>query len=137
MWVDFGGDERYEDDELPTSFGGATNNQMELQAAVEVLKRVIAGRVPADMGDFRRVVIHSDSRYVTENVGSAIYSWPGQKWMTRTGSPVLNAAQWKELVRLMQRLDKERGIWVRFEWVKGKSDSHTKRVDKLAMNQAG
>lgn len=54
--------------------------------------------------------------------------------MTRTGTPVLNAELWKELVRQIKKVLPR---WVEITWIKGHSkNKHNKAVDKLAKKSA-
>ena len=130
--VDADGHERVCDYPLP-GYAGATNNQMELQACIEALKALVARRVPLDPTEYKKVVVRTDSMYVTDNIYSARYVWPSTRWMTRDGNPVLNARQWKELVRVARSAHRR----VEFEWVKGhKRDPHNRAADKLAKQSA-
>ena len=76
---------------------GATNNEMELNAVIIALKNA-----PPyfQRRKFNRVIIYSDSQYVVDNAGIALFVWPRTKWMKKTGAPVLNAKLWKELNNL-------------------------------------
>jgi ribonuclease HI len=114
-------------------FAGATNNQMELQAAIEALHALARRRVPLVPADYRRVVFWTDSLYLADNFDNARFRWPRTRWMTRDGNPVSNTELWKELVRLAGRV----GPPVDFRWVKGHKDSYfNKRADKLAKASA-
>lgn len=131
--IDDSGEEVIED--LPIIFGyqGATNNQMELQSPIialgEVLKR--------DLSKFSRIIIRTDSSYIVSNYKNAIFQWPRLKWLNRDGKPILNAKQWQELSKLINKIYQHSHKQVEFEWVKGHSkDSHNKAVDKLAKNSA-
>ncbi len=113
----------------PFGYRGASNNQMELQAAILALKEV-----PTIEYSYRvsRIVIFSDSRYVTENYLRAI-KWSQSKWLKSGGAPVANALQWKELLKII----KELRMRVSFEWVKGHAkNENNKKVDKLAKQSA-
>jgi hypothetical protein len=60
-------------------------------------------------------------------------SWQRSNWHTRDGTPVQNAEQWQELLRLERRLGKPLEV----RKVKGHSKNpHNKAVDKLARNSA-
>lgn len=117
-------------DSRHAGYEGATNNQMELQACIEALEEA------RDLGlatSVSKIVVHTDSQYVAENVRHAIFTWPKQRWTTRAGAPVLNADLWKRLVREI----KNAGHRVEFEWVQGHSkDPHNRAVDKLAKGSA-
>jgi ribonuclease HI len=117
-------------DSRHAGYEGATNNQMELQACIEALEEA------HDLGlatSVSKIVVHTDSQYVAENVKQAIFTWPTQRWTTRAGTPVLNADLWKRLVRAI----KNAGRRVEFEWVQGHSkDLHNRAVDKMAKGSA-
>jgi len=128
-----GNEEAYEP---PTSgYMGATNNQMELQACVEALRLATAQNPRFDSRRYRKIVIFSDSLYVADNYTTALFTWSKNGWTKRDGAPVDNAAQWKELVRLIGKADR-RGKRVEIRWVKGKKSPRTKAVDKLAKKAA-
>jgi len=136
VWVGEAGIEQKYDDVPSVAFRGATNNQMELLAPISGLKLVMGRSSPVHLDSFHKVVIHTDSRYLSENIDNAKFAWRKSGWRTRDGSPVLNQPQWKELIRLIERLYRERRIRVDVRWVRGKSDEHTKAVDKLAKRSA-
>lgn len=122
--------------EPPTSgFMGATNNQMELQACVEALRSATAQSPHFDPRRYRKIIIFSDSLYVADNYATALFTWSKNGWAKRNGAPVENAAQWKDLVRLVLKADR-RGKRVEIRWVKGKKSPRTKAVDKLAKQAA-
>lgn len=99
-----------------------TNNQMELQAVIEGLRRLK-----------RSTSVHvvTDSSYVQRGMTEWIDNWKRQGWRRKTGHgsrPVKNIDQWKELDELV------RGHEVTFELVKG-HDGHpeNERCDELAV----
>jgi ribonuclease HI len=123
--VDQLGNEAVEEDVLP-GYKGATNNEMELLACIKALQRE---EDCEQLRSLQRVVIFTDSLYVKDNVPRALFQWSKQKWLTRQGRPIENAALWKDLIRIIKKIPKR----VDFEWVKGHSkDAHNKAVDKLA-----
>ena len=111
-------------------YKGATNNQMELSACLIALKEA---QKLEEVRLIQRIVIHTDSQYVVENYKRAMFQWSVSKWLKSTGSPVMNADIWKDIVRELRKTGKR----VDFEWVKGHSkNEHNKAVDKLAKNSA-
>jgi ribonuclease HI len=117
-------------DSRHAGYQGATNNQMELQACIEALEEASDRGLASSIG---KIVVHTDSQYVVGNVNQAKFTWPKQRWMTRSGTPVLNADLWKRLVRAI----KNAGRRVEFEWVQGHSkDLHNRAVDKMAKGSA-
>lgn len=124
--------EEVEDISLP-GFAGATNNEMELHACIEGIKQAM--RHPA-FNSFGRIVIHTDSQYVSDNYKKAIYEWPKLKWCNRYGRPVANVELWKRLTRILKALHTNRKQF-EFRWVEGHSkDKHNKAADRLAKESA-
>ena len=131
--VDDSGEEVIEDFAMLSGYEGATNNQMELQSPIIALNEV----VKRDLSKFSKIIIRTDSNYVVSNYKNAIFQWPRQKWLNKDGKPILNAKQWQELVKLINKIYQHSHKRVEFEWVKGHSkDSHNKAVDKLAKSSA-
>ena len=126
--VDNDGEERTDPYPLP-GFLGATNQQMELCAAIEALKALVTRRAPVSAGDYRRIVIWTDSTYLVNGYDSARFAWQRSGWMTKDGNPVANTPLWQDLVKLAART----GRPVEVRWVKGhKRSVHNKAADKLA-----
>ncbi len=114
----------------PYGYSGATNNEMELQACILSLREVVK---LDDLEGAKGVVVCTDSQYVVSNYKNAMFSWVNQKWMRSNGEPVLNAQQWKELLRLMKRIGDRFRIYVSFEKVEAHSGvEDNEAVDKLA-----
>jgi ribonuclease HI len=116
---------------------GATNNQMELLAVITALRKMQSPRFRTDLLDAAtRVDVYTDSQYVVDNIGSAMFEWPHTRWMTRAGHPVANAELWKDLVRELSKVKKMK--LVEIKWGKGHSrdNPHNKLVDKLAKASA-
>jgi ribonuclease HI len=127
--ADHSGNEIVEEFSLP-GYKGATNNQMELQAAILALREATQRNLAAGM---TRIVVHTDSMYICENYKRAMFEWPRTGWSKRGGAPVLNAQLWKDLVKAM----KASGRMVEFKWLKGhRRDPYNKAVDKLAKRSA-
>ena len=126
------GDEVTED-LSPPGYQGATNQEMELLACAKSLQEALELDLPASV---RRLVIRTDSSYLQDNYKRAIFEWPKQKWLTRSGAPVENAEDWKELVRWYKKAC-ERFDVVRIDWVKGHSGNpHNKAAHRLAVQSA-
>ncbi len=95
-----------------------TNNRMELTAAIEAL-RALRGR--------RRVVIHTDSKYVMDGITSWLDNWKKRDWKTAAKKPVKNRDLWQALDEVSQKHDIE---WV---WVKGHDgNAGNEEADMLA-----
>ncbi|GIX48000.1 MAG: hypothetical protein KatS3mg131_2211 [Candidatus Tectimicrobiota bacterium] len=102
-------------------WGGAaaatTNNRMELQAAIEALRRL--GEVP-------QAVIYTDSRYLLDGLTRWLPQWQRRGWKTKVGTPVKNRELWQALAQLNRP---------GFSWryVPGhRGDAHNARVDAIA-----
>lgn len=124
------GKEVCEDDFL-LGYRGATNNQMELLACIKGIQAAI--RHPR-VAVLKRICLFTDSQYVATNVDNAKFAWPTQHWRTKTGTPVLNARLWKDLVKEIKRA----ACRVDIRWAKGHSrtNPHNRAVDKLAKQSA-
>lgn len=83
-----------------------TNNRMELTAAIEALA-ALKGR--------RKVVLHTDSKYLLEGISSWLPRWKERGWKTAARKPVLNQDLWEKLDALAAGHD------VKWKWVKGHS----------------
>lgn len=111
-------------------FESATNNQMELKAVIEGLRRAPMQPIPFRLSE---IEVRTDSRYVTDNKGNAVFSWSQNDWLNHDGRPVENAILWKELIKVLRSLK----CRVEFKWVKGHAkDPNNKAVDKLAKQSA-
>ncbi len=77
-------------DEQPYGYAGATNQEMELMAAIAALNYITGRRSPYDLRDFSKVVVYTDSLYLKNNVDNALYRWPTTDWCDRNGNPVVN-----------------------------------------------
>jgi len=107
--------------ELLGSSVHTTNNQMELQGAIEGLKKTPIGS---------SVHLVTDSQYVTKGISEWLSSWKLRGWRTSTKGAVKNKVQWQELDVLVS----QRKVTV--EWVRGHSGHpENERCDVLA-NQA-
>ena len=94
-----------------------TNNQMELQAAIEAL-HIVSG--------FQSVVVVTDSRYVIDGVTQWIHAWRRRNWMTVSHTPVKNRQLWVTLDQLNH-------AGVQWRHVRGHSgDPGNERVDDIA-----
>jgi ribonuclease HI len=134
-WLDEAGAEQVSDESLPST-PGATNNQMELEAPSVALDRAFRGRIPVALGQFKKIIIRTDSAYLHEHVNIALYTWPKSGWKTRDGTSVVNRPDWEKLTGLIKRVSQRHRMRVFFEWKKGKVGRHAKAVDQLAKESA-
>lgn len=95
-----------------------TNNQMELQAAIEALTALKWPCV---------VHLYTDSTYVKNGITRWIMGWKRNGWRTSSKAPVKNADRWQQLDALCQQHQ------VDWRWVKGHAgDPGNERADALA-----
>lgn len=96
----------------------ATNNQMELMAAISALEAL-------DRPSALTVV--TDSAYVKDGITKWIFGWKKKGWKTANKKPVKNEDLWKRLDAACARHD------VTWEWVKGHAGHpENERADELA-----
>jgi len=103
----------------------ATNNQMELTAAIEALKYIKKEKLDSD------VEIVSDSKYVILGITEWIFGWQKNNWKNAAKKPVLNRELWEELYSLVQDINPK---WT---YVKGHNeDKYNDRADLIATSFA-
>ncbi len=99
-----------------------TNNQMELMAAIEALKKIPFGE---------EVQIYTDSKYVKMGITEWIKKWSQNNWKTSSKKKVKNLELWKELSSISK---KHKIKWL---WIKGHAgDPINEEVDALAKKAA-
>ncbi len=114
------------DDEKKTQIKGSkkntTNNQMELLAPIEALKKI-----PKDS----KVQIFTDSKYVKSGITEWIHNWKKNGWKTADKQPVKNKELWEELDLLANQFE------ISWNWVKAHStDELNNEVDLIAREAA-
>ena len=99
-----------------------TNNQMELLAPIEALKKIRKGS---------KVQIFTDSKYVKSGITEWIYNWKKNGWKTANKQEVKNKDLWTELDILANEFE------VSWNWVKAHSnDELNNEVDLIARKAA-
>ena len=102
-------------------YGGeheTTNNRMELTAAIEALN-ALSGK--------RRVVLHTDSKYVKDGIETWMANWKDRGWKTANRKPVKNKDLWQSLDEAVERHEL---VW---KWVKGHAgNAGNEEADALA-----
>ena len=104
-------------------FGGnknTTNNQMELQAAIEGLKL---------LKEVCIVNLTTDSKYVMQGITSWIKKWKINKWKNSNKKDVKNKELWIELDKLCMKHD------VRWNWVKGHTGHEQNEIADILANK--
>ena len=96
-----------------------TNNQMEMQAAIEALKYLKEANQPIDL--------YTDSNYLRQGITEWIFNWKKNNWKTASKKPVANKDLWIEISELSSVMA------VNWHWVKGHDgDPGNERADYLA-----
>ena len=96
-----------------------TNNQMEMQAAIEALKYLKEENQPIDL--------YTDSNYLRQGITEWIFNWKKNNWRTASKKPVANKDLWIEISELSSFMA------VNWHWVKGHDgDPGNERADYLA-----
>ncbi len=99
-----------------------TNNQMELLAPIEALKKIPKGS---------KVQIFTDSKYVKSGITEWIYNWKKNGWKTANKQEVKNKNLWTELDILANEFE------ISWNWVKAHStDKFNNEVDLIAKEAA-
>lgn len=88
------------DGDTVTELGGfkerTTNNEMELKAVVEALKKV--------SGEKNTVAIYTDSKYVVEGANGWVFGWVKNGWKTKAETDVINKELWQELMPFLAKV---------------------------------
>ncbi|MDB5871806.1 MAG: hypothetical protein JWQ07_1248 [Ramlibacter sp.] len=130
MWVDEAGDPQTSE-HAPTGYQSATIDEMEIQACTVGLQEAMS--VFPDLSRFKKIVLFSDSQYVTENFVKAMNVWPQRAWRGANGMPVANVDLWKRLKKEVNACP----LRVEVRWVKAhKSNIYNRAADKLAKRSA-
>ena len=99
-----------------------TNNQMELLAPIQALKKIPKGS---------KVQIFTDSKYVKSGITEWIYNWKKNGWITANKQKVKNKELWTELDLLTNEFE------INWNWVKAHStDKLNNEVDLIAREAA-
>ncbi len=107
----------------------ATNNQMELKAAIEALKYLSTNANIVIVSD--EVHLTTDSIYVRDGITKWIKGWVKNGWKTQQRKPVKNVVLWKELDLLNKKYR------VQWHWVKAHNGHPENTIaDKLASDAA-
>ena len=108
--------------EIKGSKKNTTNNQMELFAPIEALKKIPKGK---------KVEIFTDSKYVKSGITEWIHNWKKNGWKTADKQPVKNKELWEELDLLANEFE------ISWNWVKAHStDELNNEVDLIAREAA-
>ena len=81
-----------------------TNNRMELTVAIKALNALQGPR---------KVILHTDSKYVMDGINEWLPNWKNRGWKTAAKKPVKNKDLWQELDAAVGRHE------IDWRWVKG------------------
>ena len=99
-----------------------TNNQMELLAPIQALKKIPKGS---------KIQIFTDSKYVKSGITEWIHNWKKNGWITANKQKVKNKELWIELDILSNQFE------ISWNWVKSHStDKLNNEVDLIAREAA-
>ena len=99
-----------------------TNNQMELLAPIEALKKI---------PKCSNVQIFTDSKYVKSGITEWIHNWKKNGWRTASKQPIKNKELWTELDLMTNDFQ------IKWSWVKGHStNTLNNEVDLIAREAA-
>ena len=99
-----------------------TNNQMELLAPIQALKKIPKGS---------KIEIFTDSKYVKSGITEWIHNWKKNGWITSNKQKVKNKELWIELDILSNEFE------ISWNWVKSHSnDKLNNEVDLIAREAA-
>ncbi len=99
-----------------------TNNEMELKAVLEALKKL---KEPC------KVNLYTDSQYIVNAIKDWIHNWSKNDWKVAEKKGIKHLDKWKELYKLMKIHD------VNPIWVKGHSGNYYNELcDKIAREEA-
>jgi ribonuclease HI len=98
----------------------ATNNRMEMQAAIEALRA---------LKECCEVAFYTDSEYLKNGITLWVPAWKRNGWKAKTKKPVKNVDLWKALDALASQHK------VSWHWIRGHSGHpQNERCDQLATN---
>lgn len=104
--------------EISGACAATTNNQMELTAAIQALKR---------LKESCEVEFYTDSEYVQKGMTSWLPNWKRRGWRTADKKPVKNVDLWQALDEQAARHT------IRWHWVRGHNEQpENERCDELA-----
>lgn len=107
--------------ELSGGHPETTNNQMELQAAIEALKAL---KEPCTVN------LYTDSQYLRQGITQWIHNWKRNGWKTADKKPVKNQLLWEELDALVREHS------ITWHWLKGHAGHpENERCDELARSE--
>lgn len=100
-----------------------TNNQMELTAFIEAVKKLKKSNA--------KLIIYSDSKYLIDGINFWLPKWKERGWKTSNKKPVKNQEFWQEIDKLIRDLNFE------LIWIKGHhKDKYNEMADAIAVEES-
>ncbi|MEC9206282.1 MAG: ribonuclease HI [Pseudomonadota bacterium] len=91
-----------------------TNNRMELQAAIEGIKKSL---------NANKIILYTDSKYLKDGITIWVSNWRKNNWLTSSKKPVKNKDLWIQLDALNSNLN------ISWRWVKAHQNSNTEETE--------
>jgi ribonuclease HI len=132
MGVYFGPGSRYSMSE-PLEDGQQTSQRAEINAAILALNKV-KELLDKERLNTNLVLLATNSKYVVDCITEYIYRWQDNGWKTRRGSEVVNKEDFEELDELIDELEDDYDVFVKFWWV---PKEFNEEADELAKEAAG
>ena len=108
--------------EISGNTKNATNNQMEITAAIKALQS-LKSKCDIDL--------YTDSQYVKKGITEWIHNWLKNNWRSSNKKPVKNADLWQKLYELTNKHQ------INWHWVKAHNgDQYNEQADQLAYSKA-
>ena len=118
------------------SYKYATNQDMELQAAIDGLEFLRN----KDLSIFKKIMIVTDSRFLFDNWKCSVFWYwnkPGVNRRTRNWDTIVHKKEWKKLAKIYREIIKTKNISIDFNLVKGHKDNkYNNKADKSAVRWA-
>jgi ribonuclease HI len=113
--------------------GPQTNQRAEINAAIIALDKV-KELLDQEKLDTSLVLLVTDSQYVVDAMTQHIYKWQDNRWRNARGQEVVNKEDFEELDELIDELEDDYEVFVKFLWVP-KEDNDD--ADEMARQAAG
>lgn len=102
---------------------------MEIIACIYALEEVMRRKLDYEK---KRITIFTDSKYVADNYKIAMFHWIANRWSWKDGRPVLDASDWKKLVKQLRDYHNS-GVFVEIKWLKGHDgNEHNNAAHKMS-----
>jgi ribonuclease HI len=109
-------------------FEQTTNNQMEMQACLQALKKIaILNDIQSLNFESIAIDLYTDSQYLKNGINEWIFAWKKNNWKTAAKQPVKNQNLWHEIDALNSKIKPQ------WHWVKAHSiNDYNNFVDEIA-----